>query len=424
MARARSSACAAERATNLAIVKLPLFVALAVATAFAVVLLALGKDEGSADVTVGASAGGARPMPDAGHLRFVRNAGSPFDPYLRRSNAKFMREHYWRMRGYPPFFDKALKWAPPTHFYTDLYAVYPSDRSERRLFEKHPDWILRDEAGQPLYVPFACEGGTCPAYAADPGNRAYQRYWIAHTLRDLEKGYAGVFIDNVNMIMRVGVGTGEEVAPIDPRTGSPMTLEDWQGYVAGFTKRIKSKLPRKAEIVHNSIWFSEQSESVRKATRAADVIELERGFTDEGILDDEDGSLYREFLAHVDWIHSQGRAILLEPYDLDARLREFELANYFLVNEGKDMIASDFQANPDDWWPGWDTDLGAAFGPRATLEGGILRRDFENGLVLVNPPGSPEQRVAVPGSYTNLDGAPVSEVVLGPAEGAVLRGSP
>jgi hypothetical protein len=404
-------------------VKVPLLVAIAVAAWFAASMLVVGGDEGPADVTVDASAAEGEPGSEAGEILFVRNASTPFDPYLKdRANRAFIREHYTRMRGYPPFFDSSLRWAPPTHFYADLYAVYPSDRSERRLVNRHPNWILRDGAGQPLYVPFACDGSTCPAYAADPGNRAYRRYWIAHARRDLREGYRGVFIDNVNMLMRVGAGSGEEVAPIDPRTGEPMTLHDWQRYVAAFTRRIRAKL-RGAEIVHNSIWFAEpRSEAVSRATRAADYVELERGFTDRGVLDDEDGSTYRSLLEHVDWIHSQGAAVMLEPYDLDAGLREFELANYFLVNEGSDMIASDFQANPDDWWPGWDTDLGAALGPRFEIEGGILRRDFENGLVLVNPPGSTEHRIAVPGSYTNLDGAPVGEVVLGSGEGAVLRG--
>ena len=407
--------------------KLPLLVALALAIAFSVASLALDRGEESADITLDAAATTAAAgtgVSDAGEIRFVRNASSEFDPYLSdRGSRPFMREHYWRMRGYPPYFDRSLKWAPATHFYADLYAVYPSDRSERRLFEKHPGWILRDEAGQPLYVPFACENGSCPAYAADPGNRKYQRYWIAHARRDLDRGYAGVFIDNVNMLMRVGDGSGEEVAPIDPRTGTQMRLDDWQRYVARFTSRIRAEL-RRAEIVHNSIWFAEpRSDAVRRAARAADLVELERGFSDPGILEDQDGSTYRSFLEHVDWIHSLRRAVMLEPYDLDARLREFELANYFLVNEGGDMIVSDFEANPDDWWAGWDTDLGAALGPRVELESGILRRDFENGIVLVNPPGSSEQRIAVPSGYTNMDGAPVEEVVLAPSDGSVLVGS-
>jgi hypothetical protein len=47
---------------------------------------------------------------------------------------------------------------------------------------------------------------------------------------ELGKGCVGVFIDNVNLDMHVGNGDGGPVVPADPRTGDPMTQEDWHHY--------------------------------------------------------------------------------------------------------------------------------------------------------------------------------------------------
>ncbi|HYU61735.1 MAG TPA: putative glycoside hydrolase [Solirubrobacterales bacterium] len=399
--------------------------AIVAAMALAVVTLSGDREEAEQPAAVALPGAGA-PRPSAsgdaaGQVRFLRDAESDFDPYLLDSTPEqrsFMRDHYWRLRGYPPTSDAALDWAPPIHFYADLYALYPGDPADRRLIEEHPQWILRDAQGRRLYVPFDCSGGTCPAYAADPGSAGWRAEWIARARAELEKGYAGVFIDNVNMVMRVGDGLGQEVAPLDPRTGEAMTLADWQGYVAAFVREIRDAFPR-AEIVHNVIWFAKRSPAVRSEIEAADYVELERGFSDTGIADRQ---AYSSLLDYVDWVHSLGSSMILEPYDLDDQRRLFELASYFLINEGGDAIASDFEADPGSWWPGWETDLGSPQSPRGRV-GGILRRDFERGIVLVNPPGAPQQSFSLPEGYVDLDGAPVETITLGPAQGAILLGA-
>jgi len=357
----------------------------------------------------------------AGRVRFVRNARTDFDPFILgadKSQRSFIRTHYWRLRGYPPTSDTALGWAPPVHFYSDLYALYPSNSSDRGVIERHPDWILRNAEGNPLYVPFECSDGTCAAYAADPGNPQWRAHWIRDAHRQLRKGYRGVFIDNVNLLMRVSDGDGTEIAPIDPRTGQAMTELDWRGYVADFTRRIRRDLSR-AEIVHNAIWFADQSDPAAwREIAAADLIELERGFSEPALIDG-DGSAYADLLAYVDLVHSRGTSVLLEPYDLDPSTRLFELASYFLVNAGRDAIASDYEADPGDWWPGWEAKLGAPLGPRY-FQGAVLRRDFERGVALVNPPGGAEQTVSLGGTYLDLEGVSAEQVTLGPGEGAVL----
>ena len=46
------------------------------------------------------------------------------------------------------------------------------DLQPSTLATQHPDWILKDAAGNKLYIPWGCSGGICPQYAADIGNPA------------------------------------------------------------------------------------------------------------------------------------------------------------------------------------------------------------------------------------------------------------
>ena len=95
------------------------------------------------------------------------------------------------------------------------------------------------------------------------------------------------------------------------------------------------------------------------------------------------------------------------------------MASLYLVKAANDAISSDYQADPANWWPGWQTDLGAPKGNRYMWDG-LWRRDFANGFVLTNEPGSPSRTAQLGGTYNRLSRGPVSSVTLGAASGAVL----
>jgi hypothetical protein len=397
---------------------------LAVAEAAVVVAGALG-------VAALLPLGGGDGAPAAvGEVRFLRSATSAFDADVLAAEADpelqgFWHSNYWRMRGYAPFyerhtFDGNPPWTPPpTHFYRDLYAIYNNPAGER-LIDRHPSWVLRDAAGDELYIQFDCSGRSCTQYAADVGNPAWRSHWIAGAARTLAQGYSGIHIDDVNMAFRISNGAGTFTRPIDPRTGAPMTDADWRRYVTEFTEEIRAAFPD-TEIVHNAIWFVDREHpEVARAVDAADYVELERGATDPGLTPGAGKYGFEGFLNHIDWLHSRGVGVILEPHGLDETNREFELAVYFLVGEGDDAIASDFEADPDNWWPGWETNLGAPEGERESWNG-LLRRDFEDGIVLVNPPGAPTVEADLDGDYEDLDGNSVDNVSLAARQGLVLR---
>jgi outer membrane biosynthesis protein TonB len=355
---------------------------------------------------------------DAGSVRLARGAESSFDAYTAAPSSAqqaFMRAHYWRMRAYSPYFDSKLAWSSDAWAYQDAYAIYPNSPEATA----HPDWILRDAAGNKLWIQFACSGGSCTQYAADIGNPDYRAWWIASARGKLAAGYHGLFIDDVNMAQRVSDGNGVYTLPKDPRTGASMDETAWQHYMADFMVQVRAALPT-AEIVHNTIWtVGDASTDLRRQLNSADYIEIERGFNDGGITGGSSKFGFETLASFIDHRHAAGNDVILDGYADTPASRLYGLATYFLVSSGGDAIANDAASTPDNFWNGFNVSLGAAAGPRYS-SGGVLRRDFAGGVVLVNEPGSSTRTVTVGSGFHDLDGVARSSVTLGAAAGAVL----
>ena len=355
---------------------------------------------------------------DAGTIRLARGAESNFDVYTKSpSNGQqsFMRSHYWRMRVYAPYFDSRLSWYSDGWVYQDAYAIYP----DSSVLSDHPDWILRDGAGNKLWIQFACGGGKCTQYAADIGNPDFRAWWIANAKAKLHAGYRGLYIDDVNMAERVSDGYGNETKPADPRTGGLMNETAWQHYMADFMVQVRAAI-RDVEIVHNSIWtVGDATSDLKRQLDAADFIELERGFNDAGIVGGSTKFGWQTLAKFIDRRHANGQGVILDGNADTAAGRMYGLANYLLLNAGGDAIGNDAATRPDTYWDGYDADLGAALGARYNA-GGVWRRDFLRGVALVNEPGAPTRTAFVAAGFRDLDGVARTTVTLGPGSGAVL----
>ena len=169
------------------------------------------------------------------------------------------------------------------------------------------------------------------------------------------------------------------------------------------------------------IWYAGDNAEVRRQLRASDVVSLERGFIDDGITSGDGRWSWRTFVGLIDRVHADGDRVLLDS-DTDTQAeRLYGLAAYLLVTDGGDFYGDGASSNPDNWWSGYDVELGDALGKRY-LSHGVWRRDFERGSVFVNEPDEPQRTVELEAAddLNDLSGDRQVSISLGPAAGAVL----
>ena len=359
----------------------------------------------------------------AGRVQFMEKTSPSTDPYTNNPTVdqqQWFRDHWKRAVVYSSYWDSKNSWYPQAWAYIDAYAIY----NPSTLANQHPDWILKDAAGNKLYIPWGCSGGTCPQYAADIGSSAWRQYFIDICKSLIAKGYKGIHVDDVDMDINVGNGAGQSVAPIDPRTGQPMTDTQWKAYFADFLEQLRAALPG-VEIAHNAIWFTGGGNHdgtnpyIQRQIRAADVINLERGFNDGGLTGGTGSWSVSAFMRYIDNVHSYGAHVVIQSYATDTTSAEYNLAGYFLINDGNDYVSTTAPTLPGQWWTGYDTYLGDATSGRY-LWNGVWRRDFTGGVVLLNEPGATAKTLTLGGTFKTAAGQTVSTVTLGASRGAVL----
>lgn len=400
-------------------------------------------------------------------------------------NVEWMKEHYDVAQVYAPWFDEftahsdGSDWYTNGYEYKDLYAIYDcgqevnfnscnGDNSEHEyMYElamqaeadpNIPDWIMKDDDGNPLYIPFECntETGLCPQFAADLTNPAFRQLWIAQMKTALDGGvYRGLFVDDVNLDRNRALSDGHCTLmywacdwTID------MSEEQWAESVASFVEEIRAEFPDR-EIVHNIVWFNTDFQGpeypedpyLDREIDAADIISFERGINDANMTLDAGIFGIEAFLRANDYVHRRGRSmvhlikrnppcggstpcILQQPLTDKIKLIQYEygLAGWLLVSEGQDFFGAIEFNTPDDWWHGFDTDLGQALGERYTHpSNGLYIREFEKGVVLLNAPGDAAVPLTINLSQTfyTLEGEPVTNVTMPIRTGKILlRESP
>ena len=375
---------------------------------------------------VGGSVTAMAQVADPGKVYYQKLESASFDQFTNSPNAAaklWLETKFFRMGVFTPYFDTRTSWFPNSLFYINLYGVAPTSYVK----VSQPQWILKDQSGNLLYIPWGCSGGTCASYAADISNPSFRAWWISQAQADMSKGYLGMWIDDVDMQFNVSDGNGNPAAPMDSSTGLPMTWAAWRNYVATFLEQIRQSFPY-AEINHNSVWYAgpagvrDTDPAIQRQILAASNLNLERGIGSDPGLTGGTGiwSVYA-LLAYIDRVHALGRNVTLQEYQIDQPTQQYALAGYYLISTGSDRVGDD-TSTPTNWWSGWNTYLGAPLGPR-TYTNGVFRRSFTGGLVLLGEPGLATQTIALPAAYTTLDGQSVTSVSLAGHQGIVLLGT-
>ena len=371
--------------------------------------------------------------PTEGHVNFYKHSAPSDDSYTSSpssSTIAFLGSNWTRLTTFATYWDQntKLSWYSRAWAYLDSYAIYtdPSDSFFAPVVRQHPEWILRDVNGNPLFINYACAGGTCPQYAAnitDPNG--FRAWWIREALGLFNRtpAYKGLFIDDVNLDLQcVSNGNGIPTTPVDPATGQLMTNDAWRTYLADFMAQVRAALPA-IEIVHNSIWFLDWSDpNIQREIQAADWINLERGVNDNGLRGGWEYWSYNRFLTFIDFLHTNGKGVILDaeaPTSDTNPAREYSVASYLLISNGKDLVGDSSQT-PSYWWSGFNSDLGSAASGRYIWQD-LWRRDFQGGMALVNPPDAAPVTVTLPAAFTRVDGSIANSITLNAGEGAVLK---
>jgi hypothetical protein len=355
-----------------------------------------------------------------GVVRLVKDANTSFDAEDIQANAAWINKHFYRMTGYRTWFDRNLGWYHRARVYADAYGIYKGSTVAGR----HPGWIVRDAAGNKLYIPFHCSGGSCPLFAADISNAAWRAYYISTVKAAIAKGYSGVFVDDVDMWANTSNGAGQLVAPIDHTTGKPMTDESWRAYMVRFMEELRTAIPGH-EITHNQVWYAAGGPSanaqVAQAIRQANSINIEFGVVDRSLSGGTDSHSLSSLLGYVDAVHALGASVDVSGGATSAGELEYTLAGYFLVNNGNDLVTVSNSQTVTHFWRGWSVSLGEAQGPRTRSSEGLFERKFTRGLVYLNEPGASTKTITLPSPMKNVAGQTVTSVTLQASSAAVLR---
>lgn len=227
---------------------------------------------------------------------------------------------------------------------------------------------------------------------AEPG---FQGYWIESIAQQSTAGeYDGVFLDSASPALL----QSEAQAPPEPRLtgtgardnlipelGNKTFIQAWTAWIATLDAALGA---RGLALIPN----------IGAGITGWDTTpyDLTAGVFSEGYADPS--------FAEADWklstnqllsLAGKGKIVILQNYlgaPGDTAKRLYYLANYLLVR-GKRTYLDYFASGPMEWYPEWGVELGAAVTTGAKvddlLKDGVYRRDFEKGIVLVNPTAGP-----------------------------------
>jgi len=342
---------------------------------------------------------------------------------LRAINPRFIVLHYhlamWQS-------------APAVTFITDGHRW----ENDYAAVNAHESWFWHD--GDKQRVASRADGKLL-MNVSEPG---FREYWRDSLIRQVENGdYDAVFLDSASPALLQGEVSSADVrlTATAARTrmfdelGGRSWITAWQDWIADLERSLSaSGIPLVPNVGSLTTTWDNTDYS------------LTAGVFCEGFLDPR--------FTTADWqaaaeqtlgLVRRNKIVILQNYLAapgDVARRRFLLASYLLVKGARTYVAY-FASGPLEWYPEWDLDLGAAQKTAASLGdlgwNGIYRRDFDKGIVLVNPGTSAVQvnldatfkRIelvgggAVPGDGKvsgRIDTAPVTALEIGANSAEIL----
>ncbi len=309
----------------------------------------------------------AAPTADAtvGKAQFRLNAASYYDQYS--SNTAFLEAHISRVLGYPSFGYRYIGHTP---------------------------------AGVVCYHDAFTTWGP---HSLNPTHRAEYVAWVQE---DTAHG-CGQFMDDIEW------------------EGSGQNEVGTNAEILALIEAVRGALGPSGVLELNTQWvdlwprLQAHNATVEAAMGFVNQVDKEFGVNKSSGINSQ--KAYAELLEYIDTLKAKG--IHIDLADSEGPGDEYNLATYFLLNDGKDFIGS--HTTPETWWAGWEVDLGeplAEAPERIKLASGAYIRWFaSSGFVEVNPPGNAAIKTPNLCCWKSATwGSKLGQVTLKERQGAVM----
>jgi Hypothetical glycosyl hydrolase family 15 len=281
----------------------------------------------------------------------------------------------------------------------------------------HPEWFLRDAGGRRIE-----SRAYHDLWLMDVGNAAYQRAWLRAVLADVVRdGWDGVALDDVN--------TSPDYHAGERRPAAYPTDRAYAAAMRSFLARVGPGLRARGKLALPNI----ATEWPTGPRYWRDWIRFTSGgileyWTKWGSSTDEhftgEGWAYRQqFLAITQRAGKIFLGVTYAPKD-DARSMAYARASFLLDWNGGPSALLFEPSSPqaqDPYAATWTASIGRPRGPKR-LVGGVWRREYTRGVVVVNP-NETGAAVRLGGAFVRRGGRVVTSVALAPATGLVLAGA-
>jgi hypothetical protein len=286
--------------------------------------------------------------------------------------------------------------------------------SYAEALHEHPQWLLRDRAGQPI----RCAGYSY-LWAMDVGNRGFQRRWAKEVVGELKsQGWDGVFIDNVNPTIRYYHDPADVARyPTDAAYSAAMTsaLSYIAPRVHGAGKLVMANIGSWPNYRATGMRWLRYLDGAMDERFTKFMPARGRGYRSQGEWQTE--------LAILRQTQRQGKWFMgiAQSSDGDVQAERFGWATMLLGSSGHATFAlqNDAEYGIETWFSDYEAPLGRALGGAREQSSGIYRRRFSGGLVLVNPT-SAAHTVGLSGRYSGDGLHAVRAAKMAPHTGLVL----
>ena len=127
-------------------------------------------------------------------------------------------------------------------------------------------------------------------------------------------------------------------------------------------------------------------------------------------------------LRHALWSEATGKISLDHAVTGTRGGARYALATMLLAADAENLFSASIGYSHEVWWPEYTTanSLGSPIRAYRVLRNGVYRRDFTNGVVLVNPDARAARKVRLGGTFSGSGLHEVTGVSLAPTSAVVL----